>query len=80
MGPRSTLAWALLQEAARGSERHLCETTGDRALEFLDGCKAGQPRCLSTSFNRPHAEDGDPLQHFWPKAPDQLFRNTVLAV
>ena len=63
-----------------GSERHLCDITGDRALEFLDGCKAGQPWCLSISFNEPHAEDGDPLQYFWPKAQDELYKDTVFPV
>lgn len=63
-----------------GSERHLCDITGDRALEFLDRCESGRPWCLSISFNEPHAEDGDPRQYFWPKALDQLYADTVFPV
>ena len=63
-----------------GSERHLCDVTGDRALEFLDGCTAEQPWCLSISFNEPHAEDGDPRQYFWPLAFDGWYTDTVFPV
>ena len=63
-----------------GSERHLCDLTGDHALEFLDGCRPEQPWCLSISFNEPHAEDGDPQQYFWPKAMDDAYTDTVFPV
>ncbi len=63
-----------------GTERHLCDLTGDRALEFLAGCRPEQPWCLSISFNEPHAEDGDPQQYFWPKALDDSYVDTVFPV
>jgi arylsulfatase A-like enzyme len=69
-----------LKRQPDGSERHLCDLTGDRAVEFLAGCKADQPWCLSISFNEPHAEDGDPRQYFWPRAFDDSYADTVFPV
>jgi arylsulfatase A-like enzyme len=51
------------------------DLAGDRAEEFLDGCRPGQPFQLSLSFNAPHAEDNDPQQYFWPKELDGLYRD-----
>jgi arylsulfatase A-like enzyme len=42
--------------------KHLTETMGDQILEFVDGCKPGQPFQLSVSFKAPHVQDQDPLQ------------------
>ncbi|MCU0865123.1 MAG: sulfatase [Planctomycetes bacterium] len=58
-----------------GTRRHRCDHTGDRALAFLDGCRADRPWCLSVSFHEPHAEDGDPRQYVWPSAFDQLYED-----
>lgn len=63
-----------------GSERHLGDLVGDRAVGFLDGCTADQPWCLSISCNEPHAVDGDPQQYFWPKAQDGAYLDTVFPV
>lgn len=63
-----------------GSERHLCDITGDKAVEFLASCRPEQPWCLSVSFNEPHAEDGDPRQYFWPKLFDTWYSDTVFPV
>jgi len=60
-----------------GTERHLTDITGDRAIEFLDGCKPEQPWCLSISFNAPHAEDSDPRQYIWPHAMDGWYDDAV---
>lgn len=60
--------------------RHLTETHGDYAIEFLHGCKPDQPFCLSLSFWAPHAVDGNPQQYFWPAACDNLYRNIPLPV
>lgn len=60
-----------------GSERFLEDIVGDRALEFLDGCKPDQPFSLSVSFNAPHAEDNDPKQYFWPTRFDSLYRDVT---
>ena len=58
-----------------GSERHVSEITGDKAVEFLNGRPdQAQPFCLSVSFNAPHAEDNDKENHYpWPKAMDGLY-------
>jgi arylsulfatase A-like enzyme len=56
-----------------GTKRHATEIEGDKAIEFLDAVKPGQPFCLSVSFNAPHAEDNDPQQYFWTKESDHLY-------
>jgi arylsulfatase A-like enzyme len=62
-----------------GSERHLTEITGDRAVEFLRGCSAEQPFCLSVSFNAAHAEDSDKENHYpWPRAEDGLYEDVTI--
>lgn len=63
-----------------GSERFVEEIAGDRAIEFLQSTKPGQPFCLSLSFNAPHAEDNDPKQYFWPKELDALYSDVTFAV
>jgi len=63
-----------------GSERFLEDIVGDRAVEFLDGCKPDQPFNLSISFNAPHAEDNDPKQYFWPTRFDALYRDVTFPV
>ncbi|MBK8100440.1 MAG: sulfatase [Planctomycetes bacterium] len=63
-----------------GTERHLTDLETDRALEFLDGCNAGQPWCLSISFNAPHADDGSKQQYFWPHEQDTVYAQTEFPV
>jgi arylsulfatase A-like enzyme len=63
-----------------GTERFLEDIVGDRALEFLDGCKPDQPFNLSISFNAPHAEDNDPKQYFWPTRFDALYRDVTFPI
>lgn len=62
------------KKQADGSEKHLTDIEGERAIEFLNSCKPGEPFCLSVSFNAPHAEDNDPKQYFWQKEVDELYR------
>jgi len=62
------------------TERWLEDIAGDRAVEFLDGCKAEQPFCLQVSFNAPHAEDNDPKQYFWPQTVDKLYEDAAIPV
>lgn len=69
-----------LKKQQDGTERHLTDITGDRAIEFLDGCTEAQPWCLSVSFNAPHAEDNDERQYIWPRALDGLYDDVVLPV
>ncbi|HUT12940.1 MAG TPA: sulfatase [Thermoguttaceae bacterium] len=62
-----------------GSLRHVTEIAGDRAVEFLRGCEADRPFCLSVSFNAAHAEDGDKVNHYpWPKAVDGLYEDVTI--
>ncbi|MEM7385613.1 MAG: sulfatase [Verrucomicrobiota bacterium] len=59
-----------------GSLRHVSEITGDRAIEFLQECRPDQPFCLSVSFNAPHAEDRDKVNHFpSPLAVSDLYKD-----
>lgn len=46
--------------------RHLTAKMGDQAIEFLDGCEAGQPFHLSVSFKAPHCQDSNQIHadHF----------------
>ncbi len=60
-----------------GTERYVEDIAGDKAIEFLEGCKADQPFCLSVSFNAPHAEDNDPKQYFWTKSVDGLYNDVT---
>lgn len=63
-----------------GTVKHLTDLETDAALEFLDGCSADQPWCLSVSFNAPHSEDGAKEQYFWPTAQDAAYADTVFPV
>lgn len=58
--------------------RHKTAQFGDEALEFLAGCTAGQPFCLSISFNAVHARDGKPRE-FEPDPRDEpLYENVTI--
>ncbi|MFG0296899.1 MAG: sulfatase [Maioricimonas sp. JB045] len=62
-----------------GSERHLTDIVGDKCIEFLDGCSAAKPFCLSVSFNAAHAEDSDKENHYpWPPAEDGLYEDVTI--
>ena len=61
-----------------GDTVHLTRYTGQQALDFIDSAPTGKPFCLSLSFSAPHAHDPAPLQYFWTKESDHLFRNTEM--
>ncbi|MDA1164866.1 MAG: sulfatase [Planctomycetota bacterium] len=62
-----------------GTLRHLTDITGDKAIEFLDSCKADQPFCLSVSFNAAHAEDSDKKNHYpWPPSENGLYDDVTI--
>jgi arylsulfatase A-like enzyme len=63
-----------------GTEKHLTDIEGEKAIEFINACKPDQPFCLSVSFNAPHAEDNDPKQYYWQKEVDHLYRDTKFPV
>jgi arylsulfatase A-like enzyme len=62
-----------------GTEKHLTDLEGEKAIEFIRGRKDGAPFCLSVSFNAPHAEDQDPNQYYWQKEVDGLYRDVEFA-
>jgi arylsulfatase A-like enzyme len=63
-----------LQKQPDGTVRHLTDITTEHALNFLRGCKAGQPFCLAVCFNAPHGEDA--TRSFpWQKSVDHLYRD-----
>lgn len=49
----------------KGTGKHLTDTMGEQALEFLEGCKADQPWMLQLYTKAAHCQDGDP----WPFQP-----------
>ena len=51
---------------------HATARFGDQALEFLADSGAGQPFCLSISFNAPHARDGE-AREFQPDIRDETI-------
>ncbi len=63
-----------------GSEKHLTDIEGEKAIEFINAAKPGEPFCLSVSFNAPHAEDNDPKQYFWQKEVDDLYKEVKFPV
>jgi arylsulfatase A-like enzyme len=63
-----------------GSLKHLTDIEGEKAIAFLDTVKAGEPFCLSVSFNAPHAEDTDPKQYFWQHECDELYKDARIPV
>lgn len=68
------------RKQADGTEKHFLDVEADRAIDFLDTLKPGQPFCLSVSFNAPHAEDSDPRQFIWPRSCDGLYADAVFPV
>ena len=68
------------KKQADGTQKHLTDIEGDRAIEFVKSCTARQPFCLSLSFNAPHATDGAPQQYFWTRASDGLYQDAVFQV
>jgi arylsulfatase A-like enzyme len=54
------------------SHTHATARFGNDALDFLDGCSATQPFCLSLSFNAPHARDGKDRE-FEPDSRDKAL-------
>lgn len=62
-----------------GSKRHETEIAGDKAIEFLKQQSAGQPFCLSISFNAVHADDGNKEMHYpWPASVDGMYEKVKI--
>lgn len=58
--------------------RHLTDQMGDQMVEFIDGCKPGEPFHLSVSFKAPHVQDQDPLQFLPDPRYDSLYRDVQI--
>lgn len=59
---------------------HATARFGEQALEFIRGCEAGKPFCLSISFSAPHARDGQPRE-FPPDLRDEkLYADATIPV
>lgn len=56
-----------------GNFIHSTQLFGNQALEFLRGCSAEQPFCLSVSFKAPHCQDGDPRQFIYDERFADLY-------
>ncbi|MCA9052878.1 MAG: sulfatase, partial [Planctomycetaceae bacterium] len=62
-----------------GTLRHETDLDADAAIEFIKGNPAGQPFCLSVSFNAAHAEDADKVKHYpWMTAMDGLYDDAYI--
>ncbi len=59
-----------------GRTVHLTRIMEEQALEFLDGCAADRPFCLSVSFKAPHVQDEDPRQFLYDPEDRDLYRDT----
>jgi alpha-L-rhamnosidase len=57
---------------------HLTRYTGQKALDFIASASKEKPFCLSLSFSAPHAHDKAPLQYFWDKETDFLFKDKTM--
>ncbi|NQU48683.1 MAG: sulfatase-like hydrolase/transferase [Planctomycetes bacterium] len=62
------------ENSSDGLPRHFTDVAGDKAIEFIASNPAGQPFCLSLSFNAAHAEDGDKKNHYpYPETEEGLY-------
>ena len=67
-------------EQPDGTQKHLTDITGEKAVNFLRECKPAQPFCLSISFNAPHAQDNDPRQYVWPESVNHLYQDVTIPI
>ena len=72
-----TLPYLPRDDPKRPDARHLTERNVDRAIEFLR-TSAGQPFCLSLSFQAPHADDPNPEQYVWPASCEGLYEDVEI--
>jgi arylsulfatase A-like enzyme len=60
----------------KGTGKHLTDTMGEQALEFLDGCTAGHPWLLQLYTKAAHCQDGDP----WPFQPAPRYNDLYAGI
>ncbi|MBN1816330.1 MAG: sulfatase [Sedimentisphaerales bacterium] len=63
---------------AEGNLEHMTTRMGRWAGEFLEGCSADQPFCLSISFKAPHCQDGDPRQFIYDPKYENLYKDIMI--
>lgn len=71
-----------LKKQPDGSLRHETLLCGDEAIRFIESTPAGQPFCMSVSFNASHAEDSDrrPGFHFqWARPTEGMYEKLIPA-
>jgi arylsulfatase A-like enzyme len=61
-----------------GNYKHLTQTMGEQAIEFLQGCSQDRPFCLSVSFKAPHVQDSDPRQFIYDRAYSELYKDVTI--
>lgn len=61
-----------------GNYKHLTQIMGEQAIEFLQGCSADRPFCLSISFKAPHVQDNDPRQFIYDRAYSDLYKDVTI--
>ena len=61
-----------------GSIKHYTDILSEQCRDFLDGCKQGQPFCLSVSFKAPHVQDSDPRQFIYNPRYKELYASVTL--
>ena len=68
------------QTDEHGNDKHLTAIMGDQSIEFLRGCSADRPFCLSVSFKAPHVQDADPRQFIYDLAHKDLYQDVTIPV
>ncbi len=66
------------QKDKDGNYKHLTKIMEEQSVEFLEGCSADQPFCLSVSFKAPHVQDGDPRQFIYDRAYKDMFKDVTI--
>lgn len=61
-----------------GKYKHLTAILGEQSIDFLRGCRPGQPFCLSVSFKAPHCQDSDPRQFLYDPAYKDLYKDVTI--
>lgn len=64
----------------KGDKTHINHRMGDQALEFVQGCDAKTPFCLSISFKTPHAQDRAPREFPPDPQDEELYKDAKIPV
>jgi len=63
---------------AKDGGTHLTDVMTSQGLEFIAGCKADQPFCLSISYKAPHAQDPDARQYLYAPRYKDLYEDVTI--